>query len=65
MVSLLYWSLVSISPDLLIPPKVYKNADGELVKKSLRLPLMIDLAMHLAPAVWLVIVSSESFLPFQ
>lgn len=58
LVSLLYWSLHFINPDLLVPPKMVPdpNSPGQMIAQRVHLPLDIDMSMHLAPAVILLAV---------
>ncbi|CEH11875.1 Beta-2-glycoprotein I [Ceraceosorus bombacis] len=56
LVSMLYWTVLAIDPDLLVPPRLTDdpNNPGQVIKESIRLPLSADLAMHAAPAVFLL-----------
>lgn len=59
LISILYWSVMSINPELLIPPK--KVADpsnpAQFIFETIRIPLSIDLSLHAAPAMFLLVVS--------
>lgn len=58
LISLLYWSILALDPSLLMPPR--KIADpsnpAQFIWETIRLPLDLDLAMHLAPAIILLVV---------
>lgn len=62
-VSILYWSVLAIDPDLLIPQR--KVADplnpGQFIMETVRLPILTDLCMHAFPAILL----SVDFLAFS
>lgn len=59
LVTMLYWTVLAIDPDLLVPPRLTDdpNNPGQVIKESIRLPLSADLAMHAAPAIFLLAVS--------
>lgn len=55
LISLLYWSLLTVNPDLLTPPRQIADPDnpGQILFESVRLPLALDLALHALPATFL------------
>jgi hypothetical protein len=59
LVSLLYWSIMSINPALLAPPRNREDPSNpaQMISETVRIPLSIDLAMHFAPAIFLLVVS--------
>jgi uncharacterized protein (DUF486 family) len=63
LISLLYWSILTLNSDLLIPPKQVAdpNNPAQLINESIRLPLNIDLSLHAAPTVFLLVVSHVPF----
>jgi hypothetical protein len=61
LISVLYWTIMSISPDLLIPPLQVADPDNpaQFILETVRIPLHVDLSMHAAPAVFLLVVSDH------
>ncbi|KAK0554487.1 hypothetical protein OC846_001273 [Tilletia horrida] len=64
LIAALYWTLLSISPDLLIMP--VKKEDplnpGVFIEHSVRLPLWLDLRLHAFPGV-LMLIDYYAFSP--
>lgn len=60
-ISMLYWTILTINPDLLVPPRKVASPDNpaQFIFETVRLPLSIDLSMHAAPAIILLVVSME------
>lgn len=67
LISLLYWTVLSINPDLLIPPRkvVHPDNPAQFIWETVRMPLPIDLSMHAAPAFFLLVVSGGACRPGQ
>lgn len=65
MISLLYWTVLSIDPSLLVPSK--RVADplnpGQFVMEVVRLPIVTDICMHAFPAGLLLVVSVRAYCP--
>ncbi|UZJ57387.1 hypothetical protein CBS101457_006707 [Exobasidium rhododendri] len=57
LISILYWSIMTISPDLLVPPLRVVDPDNpaQFIMKTVRIPLLADLSMHAAPAIFLLV----------
>lgn len=57
MISLLYWTVLSIDPSLLVPSKQVEDPmnPGQFVTEVVRLPLVTDISMHAFPAVLLLV----------
>lgn len=57
LITILYWTIVSISPDLLVPPREVADPlnPGQVLLESVRPPIDIDVAMHALPAVFLTV----------
>lgn len=57
LITMLYWSIVHINPDLLIPPKkmIDPNNPAQFIWQTVRIPLHIDLSLHAAPALFLLV----------
>ncbi|KAE8211492.1 hypothetical protein CF327_g4750 [Tilletia walkeri] len=64
LISALYWSLLSISPDLLIMPSKIEdpNNPGAFILHSIRLPMFLDLRLHAFPGV-LMLIDYYAFSP--
>lgn len=59
MISLLYWTVLSIDPSLLVPSKQVEDPlnPGQFVMEVVRLPIITDICMHAFPAILLLVVS--------
>nr|ODN99741.1 hypothetical protein L204_02174 [Cryptococcus depauperatus CBS 7855] len=59
-ISLIYWSIIIIAPELMLPPTSPSASQGEASSSSaqpdlFRIPLWMDLSMHLLPTVALLL----------
>ncbi|CAD6932650.1 unnamed protein product [Tilletia controversa] len=56
LIAALYWTLLSISPDLLIMPSQTEDPlTGKIILTSIRLPIWLDLRLHAFPGVLMLI----------
>lgn len=62
LISILYWSILTIDPKLLMPTKQVADPSnpGQFIQEMISLPLKVDLALHATPAIWLLVVSRAS-----
>lgn len=61
LISLLYWTVMAISPDLLVPPRQVVDPENpaQMINITVRIPMKMDLSMHAAPALFLLVVSAN------
>ncbi|KAL9933649.1 hypothetical protein V8E36_007307 [Tilletia maclaganii] len=64
LIAALYWTLLSINPDLLIPSvkKPDPSNPGAFIMESIRLPIWLDLRLHAFPGV-LMLIDYYAFSP--
>lgn len=57
LITMLYWSIVNINPDLMVPPRKVADPDNpaQFIWQTVRIPLTIDLSLHAAPALFLLV----------